>query len=53
MLRDVFLIRSSYTSINRMNVQQVVVREVISEQRYVKAPDVDTYIVPSCDHGNV
>ena len=52
MLRNVFLMRASYMSINRMDVQQAV-KEVISEHRYVKAPHVDTYIVLCFDHENV
>ena len=51
-LRDVFLMRVSYMSINRMNVQQAV-QEVISEQRYVKAPHVHSYIVPCFHYENV
>ena len=39
-------------SINRMNVQQAV-QEVISEQRYVKAPHVLTYIVLCFHYENV
>ena len=34
---------------NRMNVQQRV-KEVISEQRYVKSPHVDTFIVLCFDY---
>ena len=52
MLHNVFLMRASYMSINRMDVQQAV-KEVISEQRYEKAPHVDTYIVLCFDHENV
>ena len=52
MLRDVFLMRASNMSINHMNVQQAV-KDVISEQREVKASHVDTYIVLCFDHENV
>ena len=41
MLRNVFLMRARYMSINRTNVQQAV-KDVICERRYVKAPHVDT-----------
>ena len=44
MLWDAFLMRASNMSINHMNVQQAV-KDVISEQREVKASHVDTYIV--------
>ena len=51
-LRDVFLMRASYVCTSRMNVQQAV-KEVISEQKYVKASHVDTYFVLCFDHENV
>ena len=35
-----------------MNVQQRV-KEVISEQRYVKSPHVDTFVVLWFDHEDV
>ena len=43
-MRDLFLMRASHVCISRTNVQQAV-KEVISEQKYVNAPHVDTYIV--------
>ena len=52
MLRDVFLKQASYVRISRMIVQHAA-KEVISEQKYVKASHVGTYIVLCFDHENV